>query len=220
VATKPAAGATLAIDEFLAEEGFTDPAAVARGRAVLERTKLTNPRKQSMELRKRAEAETALRQAQIRTCGHEECLALRTAEPLPPEELVHTAPERCDICGGSNNRRAALRLEQCFRAHGLRRLLIVGGSDDVRADANRLLNGAIDLRHVDGTKGGHTLKTAKADLKWADVMVICGSSELPHKVSNLYTRPDPPEGLVTIPLTRRGLEALCQEVTTRLGPAT
>lgn len=64
------------------------------------------------------------------------------------------------------------------------------------------MEGSLELRLVDGTER-RTRPEAQRDLDWADLVVIAGSSELAHKVSNLYTRAGDPTLVVTAP--RRGV---------------
>jgi hypothetical protein len=117
----------------------------------------------------------------------------------------------CDHCGDSVNKREALALIAAFVAHGLSRLLVVGGGPGTAEELRNLLGGAIDLQIVDGETHRNATQAA-AELAWADVVVIWSSTILPHKVSKLYTdrRADYRDKLVTV--TRRGAAALCNTV--------
>ena len=67
----------------------------------------------------------------------------------------------------------------------------------------------LELRLVDGT-ARRMRGEAQGDLAWADLVVVCGSSELGHKVSSLYTRERGSTPVVTS--ARRGVEAIAAAV--------
>lgn len=117
----------------------------------------------------------------------------------------------CARCGDSVNRREALALIDAFAEHGLRRLLVVGGGPGTAEELRALLGEALELRIVDGEDHREATQ-AGAELAWADVVAIWGSTILPHKVSKLYTdrRNAYRDKLVTVP--RRGAAALCTVV--------
>lgn len=60
---------------------------------------------------------------------------------------------------------------------------MVGGSPAVRQEISERANG-VELRLVDGTQR-RTAAEARGDVEWADLIVVCGGSELSHKVSTL-----------------------------------
>lgn len=139
--------------------------------------------------------------------------ALCLASPLSPglRAVLAEGGVACDRCGGSVNKREALALIDTFAEHGLTRLLVVGGGPGTTEELRALLGDAIELRIVDGESHNNATH-AEAELAWADVVAIWGSTILPHKVSKLYTdrRADYREKLVTV--TRRGAAALCRVV--------
>ena len=65
---------------------------------------------------------------------------------------------------------------------------------------------APELRIISGTDR-HTRRQARTNLDWADVVLIWGSTELDHKVSQLYT--DGRHRHV-VAVARRGIEALAE----------
>jgi hypothetical protein len=69
----------------------------------------------------------------------------------------------------------------------------------------------LQFTYVDGASGTYTAKDAANHLRWAQVVVVWGSTPLPHKVSKLYTD-DPPANVRVIQVSRRGIEAVCQEL--------
>jgi hypothetical protein len=72
----------------------------------------------------------------------------------------------------------------------------------------------LELRLVDGVER-RTKAQARGDIGWADVVVVCGASELYHRVSELYTR-DPLARAKLAVSTRRGVEAIANAVTEHL----
>ena len=66
------------------------------------------------------------------------------------------------------------------------RLVVVVGSPATHEQLRELVGTRVDLRVVSGTER-RTGNEAKADLAWADLVVIWGSTQLDHKTSRLYT---------------------------------
>ncbi len=197
----------VAIDDFLRELGLVGEAA-ALGRAVLERASLTNPRKRRLAVAKLSEARVAIDGRLARLCRR--C----ATDAVGEERTVVLVPAgACARCGGSANDRALDELAEAARAAGAQRLVVVGGSPDVRRELRRL-DGRLEIRFVDGTERRRKVE-AERDLAWADVVVVAGASELGHKVSTLYTRsPTARRKLVT--RARRGVEAIAAEVVRHL----
>jgi hypothetical protein len=95
---------------------------------------------------------------------------------------------------------------------GLERILLVGGSGKAHAEIRELTAGSpIEWRIIDGRNDRPTRRTAAPDQAWAQLLVVWASTELPHRVSQVYTE-DRPEGLPLVTVARRGVEALCQAV--------
>lgn len=86
------------------------------------------------------------------------------------------------------------------RAHT--RLVVVGGSPVTRHQVTDLLPGTAEVRLIDGV-GRMTAEVARAHLAWADVVLIWGSTELDHKVSQHFASA---ANAVTVP--KRGVAAL------------
>lgn len=192
--------ADVEIESFLSELGLEAEQA-RRARAALEESGLTNPRKQRLSAAKLPAARAALDARFARLC--------RQCAPLAGSgrEVLSVRPERCERCGGSANRRALDELASACTRAGVRRMVVVGGSPSVRRELATLA-GALELRLVDGTER-RTSAQAANDLAWADLVVVCGASELAHRVSTLYTR-ERSARLVVSP--RRGVEAIAESV--------
>lgn len=197
------------IDALLTDEGFDTDDAQRRARACLEALGLTRAGKRNIAEAKLPAVHEALSSRFLRTCGREECRRLGAADR---REAATVTPLSCELCAGSNNRRAALALARRLRREHLSRLLIVGGTPRLHTELDRLLGPeGIELRVVDGAAGSHSARDAAPNLQWAQVMVIWGASPLPHKVSKLYTE-SPPAHIRVVKFARRGITALCHEV--------
>lgn len=192
----------IAITDFLGSLGLLG-ADAGRGRAILEADGITNPRKTRIAATKLDRAHAVIDARFARFCAS---CAERT--DAGGREVVTVAPAACTRCAGSRNSRALTELVEVCEAAGLRRLVVVGGSPDVRRELGAL-RGALELRLIDGTER-RTRPEAQRDLDWADLVVIAGSSELGHKVSNLYTRASGSTPVVTV--ARRGVEAIAGAV--------
>lgn len=170
---------------------------------MLEAERITNPRKSRVSSEKLGRAQAAIDARFARFCAS---CAART-DPAG-REVLEVRPAACARCGGSRKERALTELVGACEGAGLRRLVVVGGSPDVRRELGAL-QGQLDLRLVDGTER-RTRAEAQRDLDWADLVVVAGSSELGHKVSQLYTRDRGVTPVVTA--ARRGVEAIAAEI--------
>ena len=142
------------------------------------------------------------------------CRRCATDTAAEPRVIAVVPAAACARCSGSANTRALDELATAARAAGVRRLVVVGGSPDVRREFARL-DGMLELRLVDGT-ARRTKPEAERDVAWGDVIVVAGASELAHRVSNLYTR-DPEGRRKLVVSSRRGVEAIAGEVVRHLG---
>ena len=192
----------VALAEFFSSLGLSGGSA-ARARAVLEQDGITNPRKTRISAAKLELARAAVERRFARFC---DSCAART-DPQR-REVVRVPSTACARCGGSRNNRALVELEEACAAAGLRRVVVVGGSPDVRREL-AAVGGPVELRLVDGTER-RTKGEALRDLDWADLVIVAGSSELAHKVSTLYTKER--GGTPVVTAARRGVEAIAGAV--------
>lgn len=206
-----AAPGEVEIGPWLSGEGFETAWAQHQARTVLEGAALTRPGKRAMTGTKVERARAALDAYLFRVCGDADCDRV-AAERRDGRLVVESQAARCEVCGGSNNRRAAVLLARACRAKNVTRILVLGGTAANHADLAALLEGSgVTLRCVDGKAGSHTKSDALPNLKWAEVCAIWASTPLPHKVSVSYTD-ERPADLPMITVSRRGLEALCREL--------
>lgn len=185
------------IDAVLADLGLTG-AAISRGRRALEDAGVTRAGKTRLAEAKLERAREAVDTVLLRLCARCVPRAARDSR-----ELVVVPQALCTYCGGSAHAAAIRDLEHAFRSRGLSRLVVVGGSPAVR---DELANAGLELRLVDGTER-RTAAEAGRDVDWADVVVVCGGSQLAHKVSRLYTRDPRARGKLAT-ADRRGVEAI------------
>jgi hypothetical protein len=197
--------ADIAIADLLENEGFTGPAAI-RARAVLEEAGLTRPGKVRIAVSKVDRAGEILSDRLARWCGNRAC-----ADAAQGREIVHVPASDCEACEGSRNRSAGRMAARALRAQGVSRVLVLGGSPATQETLRRVLGEGFEVRCIDGTNGTRPQKRVWADLDWAEIMVIWGSTYLPHKVSRQYTE-HVPLGLRVVQVGRRGVEAVCQEL--------
>lgn len=192
------------IDEMLAGFGLTGEDAAA-ARAVIESAGLTNPRKRNISATK-SDAVSELIGARFqRLCARCEQRAVEDGR-----RSVQVAARHCELCGGSNNRRAVDEMVESCRAARVERIVIVGGSPALRQELTELIGDALQTRMVDGTRAV-ARADAEADTAWADLVVVLGTSELAHKVSNQYTARAEARKK-TIIVRRRGVEAIAGEI--------
>lgn len=198
-------------ERFLHEQGFDRSGAASQARAVLEAGGLTRAGKQAFAATKRDRAQRLLASALLRVCG-DACLRIDRAGDAPAREAVRVSKDGCEVCGGSNDRRAVLACRQALRRRVVRRIVVVGGTGPQQRRLRDLLrDGGLAVRYVDGTKASHSAKDAVANTRWAQLIVIWGATPLRHAVSDLYTA-EPPPHLRVVSVQRRGIEALCAEV--------
>jgi len=124
-------------------------------------------------------------------------------------ETVGSADHGLQPDEGSDIRQAAFELAEVCTDLGIERLVIVGGSPNYRQRLTELFGDALQLRLIGGRER-RTLKQAKADVVWADIVIICGGSILDHRLSELYRG----EGVLT--LSHRGLAGLLRRSTEML----
>ncbi len=101
-------------------------------------------------------------------------------------------------------------LLEAFKERGWTKLVVVGGSPAVREELERALGSALQLRVVDGTER-RPIERAKADLDWADVVLVWSASELHHKVSLQYTQAAGAAKKKLVACHKRGIAPLLAE---------
>ncbi len=151
----------------------------------LVRAGLTTAAKPRISAAKRERVAALLAEAFLRVCRRGDCQA-RASDARSDRQIVAAATAAaCQICGGSALAPARVEMERACARAGWRRLCIVGGSPNARAEIVHTITPPLEVRLVDGTIG-RTLNAAKEDAQWADHVVLWGGTQLAHKVSTLY----------------------------------
>src|SRR3954451_20047386 len=110
---------------------------------MLEKARLTNPRKQRIATSKASLAREAIDQRLQRLCHH--CAHRARADG---RTVVAVPAAACSVCNGSNNARAVREMVAACREAGIERLVVVGGSPCMRQELLRLVGEALVLRLV------------------------------------------------------------------------
>ncbi|MFT3707580.1 MAG: hypothetical protein QM817_07905 [Archangium sp.] len=167
------------IGAFIVGQGFPQSHRAA-ARTALENAGLTRPEKTYLAGEKIERAVAALKSVFALHCQSQECItwAHRSGLIVLDSENKQT----CHRCAGSENSRASRELIES----GIHRLVVVGGTAATREELERLLGSQIELRLVDGTHHRQP-ERARADLAWADRVLLWGATELHHKVSKQYS---------------------------------
>lgn len=181
----------------------------ARLEALLEQARLSRPNKVNIAASKREAVQAIIGRHFYLVCGRGDCWAAAQERVNAGEETRQIAraasQPHCEICGGSTNQRFVEDMVAAFAARGWQRLCVVGGSPNAREELERLVAGRLELRLVDGTRA-RTDKEARADLAWSHCVVLWGSTQLDHKVSEHYAGPK------VITVYRRGIAELAKAV--------
>lgn len=198
------------IELWLEAEGILDRVSRVEAKVVLAAAGLTRAGKQRMANHKLARAREVLWAGVTPVCADGACVASLPASLLP---VVTTTRAHCVVCGGSNTRRAMKQMLDACSSARIRKILLVGGSSAAHVELKAALAGSpVEMRIIDGLNDSPTNRTAIPDLEWAQLLVIWASTQLPHRVSQSFTE-QRPRDLPLITVARRGVEALCQEVT-------
>lgn len=196
------------MDELLGACGLFGPSADT-ARRVLEEAGLVNPRKRRVAATKLPAVQGVLDARLMPACPAQACQAEALA--LAGDRLVVSVRKpHCGICGGSNNEHAVRRMAAAMAAAGRTRLLILGGTPNMREQLGALLKGhPVEARFV-LADDRRSEKSAADDARWADVIAVMVSTPVAHKTTNLYARYGP----VSVP--QRGIAALAAAVERRV----
>lgn len=200
--------ADVEISDWLSDQGYALPAAREKALSMLITAGVTRAGKARISVEKLARAEEQLGSRFFLHCPSADCVA--AAKTSGREPLLTSEKNKCNSCGGSDNRRAVKELLEAFDKRGWKKLVVVGGSPSVREELERAVGSALELRVVDGTER-RPIDRAKADLDWADVVLVWSASELHHKVSLQYTQAAGETKKKLVHCHRRGIAQLLSE---------
>mgnify|MGYP001606900902 CR=1 FL=1 len=199
--------AAVGLNELLAELGYGHPEALQRATGLLVAEGLTTGKKPGIAAEKRPRVRELLGRRLYRLCDR--CRDRIADEDRPIVPVLNAGD--CERCGGSPNRAAVNEAARAMRAIGARNLLIVGGGPGVHSELRSLWPADIEMRVVSGDER-HDAKLARSLLNWAHVVVVWGSTILPHRVSGLYTVAGGPMRRKVFTVPRRSIEALARGV--------
>lgn len=103
--------------------------------------------------------------------------------------VLTVAPERCEICGGSDIQRAARTFAEACASAGVTRVRLVGGSPSYKTQIEALFprSGALKVLITDGGKRV-PLSRSKAQQQNDGLVIIWGATELDHATSGAYRK--------------------------------
>ena len=193
----------LAISELLSSRGF-EGEGVERALERLYREALTRPGKTRIATAKIEAVDRILGMAFVRHCRKPAC------QPPPGErrEPLLVSAAYCEVCAGSDNRRAVERMLTAMQDAGRSKLLVAGGSPGTRDELERLCAGRLSLRFVTEETTPNR-RTVAPLLEWADVAAIWTSTEISHKATAVLRGPK------VLKVTRRSIAALAEAVELR-----
>ncbi len=197
--------------QMLAQIGYGDD--LARADALLCQHGLTNPRKVNINLSKLDAVTKVIQDNFVLVCSRGDCQKSAKEHNDPKLLALASEPEFCIICRGSRNQSAVDHMIQACQAADIARLCVVGGSPTTRQSFQMLVADRISLRLVPGNMS-RTAQQASADIRWADLVMIWGATQLGHKVSSLYT------GKSVVSFAKRSIGVLADEVTRAAGNRT
>lgn len=103
--------------------------------------------------------------------------------------IVTVPPHRCEVCGGSDTRRAYAEFAEACALRNVRRVAIVGGSPSYRKTLEALESehpGGPTLKLVSGRKDLGRKKAEDVE-RGNDLVVVWGGTILDHSVSGQFT---------------------------------
>ena len=113
-------------------------------------------------------------------CGDDVCV------PPGGRAWLQVAPDRCEVCGGSDVARLARRFLEACLGMGFLKVAIVGGSPRYHRTLNRLLvHDRVRVRLLAGD-ARIDLQGARAQERGHDLVILWGGTILDHRVSDLY----------------------------------
>jgi len=84
-----------------------------------------------------------------------------------------------------------------------------------RTEMKNLAPAGLEFRLIEGELD-RPKQRVQADLRWCDLAVIWGSTPLGHSLSGSYLRRKTSKGPFILRISRRSVEALCQEIVKHL----
>jgi len=143
------------------------------------------------------------------------CAAGGCAAPAGAVSLT-VAPERCEVCGGSDIARAFSAFADACRAGGLSRVVIVGGSPSYRKQLQALyepIRHDFSLALISGTSR-KSERRVRGAARSSDLVILWASTLLAHATSNAYEAAN----ARTLTVPHRGIGSMLRFVADSLTP--
>ena len=197
------------ISRMFKDFGIATPGAQKAAREELARAGIisSRPNRTNIASEKVDSARDALVSAFLWHCGNGDC---RRQAESSRSLLVDQA--RCTICGGSKDRSSLAAMASALAGANVSKVLIVGGTEAKTREIREKSPTGIEWRFVDGTrsKDDRYFRPAR---RWADIIVIWGSTVLDHRVSSHFEAKGDSR---VITVTRRSIGALAEAVVEHL----
>ena len=199
----------ISIAKMLKDFGIATPGAQKSAREALANAGIISrrPNRTNIAAEKVGRSHEVLEAAFLWHCGNGDC---RMQADGAHRLLVDQA--HCTICGGSKDRSALERMVSALADANIAKVLVVGGTEAKGRGILRKSPRGVEWRFVDGTKSKDD-RYFRPARRWADIIVIWGSTVLDHKVSSHFEgRGD--DRVITV--TRRSIGALADAVVEHL----
>ena len=189
--------------------GITAPGAQKSAREALSHAGIisSRPNRTNIASEKVDRARQALESAFLWYCSNGDCRRQAGASPSLLVDQTH-----CTICGGSKDRSSLKAMASALASAKVSKVLVVGGTEAKRRELREKSPAGVDWRLVDGTRSRDD-RHFRHNRRWAEIIVIWGSTELDHRVSSHF---DARGDSRVITVTRRGIGALADAVVDHL----
>ena len=199
----------IAIARMFKDFGIATPGAQRAAREALASAGIISrrPNRTSIAAEKVGRSREVLEAAFLWHCGNGDCRRQAEASRSLLVDQAH-----CTICGGSKDRSALERMVSALAHANIDKVLVVGGTEAKGREILRKSPRGVDWRFVDGTKSKDD-RYYRPARRWADIIVIWGSTVLDHRVSDHFEAKGDHR---VITVTRRSIGALADAVVEHL----
>ena len=199
----------ISITRMFKKFGITTPGAQKSARDALADAGIISrrPNRTNIASEKVDRARDALESAFLWHCGNGDCRRQAEASNGLLVDKAH-----CTICGGSKDRSSLTAMASALNTAKVSKVLVVGGTEAKTREIREKSPRGIEWRFVDGTrsKDDRYFRPAR---RWAEVIVIWGSTVLDHRVSSHFEGKGDAR---VITVTRRSIGALAEAVVQHL----
>lgn len=160
-----------------------------------------------------ADAARVLTEGVLRVCVAADCRRMAEADRVA--RVAAQPATTCAYCGGSDNGRAYATMSRACAAARVRRVVVVGGGDDSRADVRRrtLDWPAPEIVLVEGNRRPDSAR-AKAKAQGADLVVLWGSTIVSHAETDVWKAAAEAAGtpVITVGGGQKGVASLARGI--------